>query len=395
MSQEKPPAALTFPPVVTGRFRAATGEMILADGDGERGFGVRNESTRVMATQPPGHRSAPQPLPLRDIFRARLGDIRRLYLGTPQTGVMVCAVDAARGAVTAHATLLTPESGAPAHLTIGRHERCQFRVTDPALSLRHAQLVVRRLPTGDVRVRLMDLRTGLGLLGEDGRPLESVSVEGHLFVGVGRYVLMVLQGGEDLAFSEDGGVVFDALPPRVFFDTREKVMPVSGRRVRLVGDGFGDVRGESTGVTFASGTRAGARARGIKDFHSRVSIHRPPEPLRDGGILGGDQRGTLTVTTSQGQATVPVYDAQVRDGVLLGRYERCESSDLPLELPDTVSRVHALVLGQGDSLFVMDTASTFGVLTQADEEVPGLKLDGPGSFMLGPDTQVGWTPHEG
>ena len=78
-----------------------------------------------------------------------------------------------------------------------------------------------------------------------------------------------------------------------------------------------------------------------------------------------------------------------------GRYERCESADLPLDLPDTVSRVHALVLAEGDGLYVMDTASTFGVRLEDHAEVPGLRLRGPGGFMLGTETTVQWEPEPG
>ncbi|MBI5498216.1 MAG: FHA domain-containing protein [Deltaproteobacteria bacterium] len=376
----KRPAPPRQAPEVTGIRSMHTGELMLpADPVLPPAFGLRNEGTRMLEGQ-----DGPQALPLRALFQGRLDAIRRAYRGTPAQGCLVAAVDPLRG-VAAAVKLVTPEDGQPAHVIIGRHERCQLRLTDPGLSLRHAALVVRRLSTGDVRVRLLDLRSTLGLTGEDGRPVESVSVEGHLFVGLGRYILMVLLGGEDLDFSDDGSEVFDALPPRVFFDMRERVPGVSGRRARVPDEAR----------RFEAGSRTNARARGAVDFHSRVNIHRPPEPLRQYTLLGGDKRGTLTLSCANGTASVPLYDAQARDGVLLGRYERCESADLPLDLPDTVSRVHALVLAEGDGLYVMDTASTFGVRMEDQLEVPGLRLRGPGGFMLGTETTVRWEPDPG
>lgn len=370
-------------PEVTGTKHRTIQELMLSPGVAANGdkLGYRNESTRQLPLQ-----SVPQPLPLREIFAHRLDALRRAYHGTPEHGVMVCAVDPSRG-VAGVQRLLAPEDGRPSHLILGRHERCHLRLMDPALSLRHAILMLRRLPNGDLRVRLMDLRTGLGLTGEDGRMLESVSVEGHLFMGLGRYVLMVLLGGEDLAFSEDGGTVFDSLPARVFFDTRAKVPSLSGPKSLLLDQG--------TGGHFSSGTGLRAKARGIMDPLSRVLIHHPPEPLQNNAPLKGDRRGTLSVECLSGTATVPVYEAQARDGVLLGRYERCESADLPLELPDTVSRVHALVLAEGEDLYVMDTASTFGVRTSPEEEVSGVRLTQQSQFMLGTETVCRWQPENG
>ena len=331
----------------------------------------------------------PQPLLVRDLFRHRLDMIRRAYLGTPENAVWVAAIDPGRGvagAVRIHA----PADGGVAHMVIGRHERCDLRLTDPALSLRHSVLVIRRLETGDLRVRLIDLRSGLGLTGEDGRPLESVALEGHLFVGMGRYVLMVLLGGEDLAFSDDGDAVYDALPPRVYFDHRERVPQLlSPRRPRLMPPD------EWTGGHYLSGTGARARARGInvKELQSRVDILPAPEPLHI-GAMDADRMGTLTIRCEGGLATVPLHESQVRDGVLLGRYDRCDSSDLPFDLPETVSRVHALILREANQTLVLDTSSTFGVKTAAGQEVRLLTLDGAKEFMLGEETHLSWSPED-
>jgi hypothetical protein len=333
--------------------------------------------------------SPPRPLPLRDLFSHRLDMIRRAYTGTPESAVWVAAVDPARG-IAGAARVFAPDDGTPVHLVMGRHERCDLRLTDPSLSLRHCVLVVRRQETGDLRVRLLDLRTGLGLTGEDGRPLESVSVEGHLFVGMGRYVLMVLLGGEDLSFSDDGGTIYDTLPPRVFFDERQRVESLAnGRRGRLL------PREEWAAQGYISGTVTRARSRGVdlKALRSRVEVHRPPEPLNL-ATMPGDRLGTLRVSCAAGEATVPLYDPQVRDGVLLGRYDRCDSSDLPFDLPETVSRVHALLLKEGNRLMVFDTASTFGVRLSKDQEVRSVSLEGKAGFLLGEETDLQWVPQE-
>jgi hypothetical protein len=329
-------------------------------------------------------RQASTPLPVRDLFRARFQDIRSAYRGTSETGCLVLAVDPARG-ITAATRVEAPGDGSPTWVTLGRHDRCHLCLTDPAVSLRHALLVLRLLPTGDLRVRLLDLRSGLGIRGEDGRVMEAVSVEGHLFLGVGRYVVMVLLGGEDLDLSPDAGAVFDALPPRVFCDERARLLspalpdpPVSHLQ-------------EGTGLRFATGTGLRARNRGITDFHSRVAIMRPPGVLGRSPVVGGDRRGTLRLSCEAGTAAVPVYEPQARDGLLLGRYDRCETADIPFELPATVSRVHALVLAEGNHLHAMDTGSMCG-LSQGPEPVSGVHLDGPTTFLLGPDTTVTWEP---
>lgn len=331
----------------------------------------------------------PRPLPLRDLFVHRLDMIRRAYAGTPDHSVWVAAVDPGRG-IAGAARLQAPADGTPVHMVLGRHERCDLRLTDPALSLRHCVLVVRRQEQGDLRVRLLDLRTGLGLTGEDGRALESVSVEGHLFVGLGRYVLMVLLGGEDLNFSDDGGAIYDTFPQRVFFDERERVGALgSARRARLL------PKDEWSQENFLSGTLTRARSRGVnlKDLKSRVEIHAPPEPLNL-AVVDANRAGTLLVKCDAGEATVPLHDPQLKDGVLLGRYDRCDSSDLPFDLPETVSRVHALLLKEGPVLQVLDVASTFGVHNSDHQEVRAVRLAARTSFMLGEHTNLSWTQQD-
>jgi pSer/pThr/pTyr-binding forkhead associated (FHA) protein len=57
-----------------------------------------------------------------------------------------------------------------------------------------------------------------------------------------------------------------------------------------------------------------------------------------------------------------VTEADLELGVLLGRYDRCDISGQLSWDPGRVSRVHALLLKEGDDIYAIDLASTNGTI---------------------------------
>ena len=91
-----------------------------------------------------------------------------------------------------------------------------------------------------------------------------------------------------------------------------------------------------------------------------TSIVRTPG-LRDTGMRlvdGGDVAGILEIVGRNARGTLRVGQDALRDGILLGRYARCDGA-IVHEDP-SLSRVHAIFVQLDDRLLVIDTASRNG-----------------------------------
>ena len=78
-----------------------------------------------------------------------------------------------------------------------------------------------------------------------------------------------------------------------------------------------------------------------------------------------------------------------RQGVLLGRYERCDTAGLPVLANPSLSRVHLLVIEMGGALYAVDTASKNGswvgsAAVRGTRMLPGLQV------RLAHDATVEW-----
>ncbi len=84
---------------------------------------------------------------------------------------------------------------------------------------------------------------------------------------------------------------------------------------------------------------------------------------------------------------IQVGQAALRDGVLIGRYARCDRACLDDE---SVSRVHALLIQLGDELLVVDTASTNGTASPGHEPARVHLVRDATELVLGFDTRARW-----
>jgi hypothetical protein len=73
----------------------------------------------------------------------------------------------------------------------------------------------------------------------------------------------------------------------------------------------------------------------------------------------GDLAGTLELIGPSFRETIRIGHDPLKDGVLLGRYARCDGAG-GLADDATLSRVHALLIQIDDSMLVVDTASSNG-----------------------------------
>jgi hypothetical protein len=83
-----------------------------------------------------------------------------------------------------------------------------------------------------------------------------------------------------------------------------------------------------------------------------------------------------------------IGDRALRDGVLIGRYARCDGAAL-LEDP-SMSRVHMLLLHVDDALLAIDTASRNGSHLAGQPHARLLSITGDTEIHLGKHTRIRW-----
>jgi len=137
---------------------------------------------------------------------------------------------------------------------------------------------------------------------------------------------------------------------------------------------------------FADGTFAsmpGARMRS-----SVVMRTHGPRDTASSLASAGDRAGTLELIGKQQRGTLTLGHEALQDGVLIGRYARCDGASL---LDDrSLSRVHGLMLHTGDSLLFIDTASRNGSRLRGDRDARLFVLETGTELELGSSTRVRW-----
>jgi FHA domain len=256
-------------------------------------------------------------------------------------------------------------------MVLGRHSRCDLVLDqDASVSLRHA--VVMASASGDeLRVRIMDLRSGSGFATEDGVTCESLSADGALFVRLGGFHLFLMPTGSlaPLPWEPSAIDTWSAFPDRVYRDSRAPMRAPAEMRARAPAVGSG----RNTVVT---------------------SILEPPGTLRAPRSLPGDHGpavGSIALSAQGGGAeTHVVHSTELERGLLVGRYERCELgvSD------DTLSRVHLLLVRRDDEVWAIDTASSNGT-TFDGKRVRQARLQRDAEVVLAKAVSVRWSSASG
>ena len=302
------------------------------------------------------------------LFVQHYAAIREAIARHDEPGFLAMAIDA-RGP---QGTLWLRGDGALRTGIIGRHGECDLFVPgDDAMSLRHAVVLVR-----DGRVRVLDLRTENGFDDESGRRLRGVVADGPLFLTLARTRVFLLPTGDGgPPWGADAAVHWAALPSRVFGDARPVAEQDGGARVphlvrlaRALRAPRADGR-EAT-ITAVRG------AVGSDDDFCRLAAE------------GDEISGHLTLTDGISRATISVGRSATERGVLLGRYDRC---DVPafVKSHEGISRVHALLIRDGDEIHLVDCASTNGIQVDG-RATPCRALGHRSEILLGRSIDASW-----
>lgn len=320
--------------------------------DGQDRSDARNLRTSVMVR---GDAPAvPVRLDFASLFAIAWPDLRRLVLGFGETGVAVVAVDLVKRRV-AGTLALAARIGRANAAIIGRHGQCDlFLHADPTLALRHMVLIAHPQTTsGEVTYRLVDLRTQTAFTDEGGRRLESLTASGPTFVQVGSYALFFLDTSDaPTAWPEDPREAWQCVPERVYVE-ETAAEPDRWKRGRQGG-------GKASQAGLAAGT-------GVVDSWGRQSVtlvQTQPGPARARLDLSTDDdpaTGALKLSSAGRTQTLSVGHGSARSGLLVGRYERCDTRGASVLAHHGISRVHALVIEIEGVMYAIDTGSTNGI----------------------------------
>jgi hypothetical protein len=223
----------------------------------------------------------------------------------------------------------------------GRHTQCGLSLpADPTVALRH--LLIRSIPlaNGKAGLRALDLHTENGFDLPDGTKGRSIFAEGPVVIGVGEYAVVALP-------SETPD---DALPnelPAPEVDTPAHVKEQIAAMEKAIGP-----------------YRANPRLLRTNN-HSRISIMPNLVMLGESqvalGRLATGSRWAVTLERQGHTASVTVTADELKSGVVIGRSEKCHSENLRRITDTATSRVHVLLLCEGEKIQAFDLASTHGV----------------------------------
>lgn len=282
-----------------------------------------------------------------------------------EPGVAVIAVDERTGQP-AGILRLCARVQRPIAAVVGRHDRCDLYLpTREALSLRQLVVVVDPVKSWErgataIRYRVLDLRTGEPMIDEDGRPLRGLAAEGPAILRCAGFTLFMLLLGDPTDWPASADDAWAMLPERVYLDELENCAEGSLPRLRRPRP---DVR--ETYITRTAGPRD-------------TAMH----------LAKGTVAGRLEIYTPTRQLALVVGDQALRDGVLLGRYGRCDLMDAAAE-DHSLSRVHALLMQVDDRLLLIDTASSNGTFERG-EPVRVVVFDADTELRLGKKTFLRW-----
>ncbi|MDQ3368002.1 MAG: hypothetical protein M3680_21460 [Myxococcota bacterium] len=328
--------------------------------------GGPNNATRIAAFPP-----APAAVGTFDVRAAFVEAYARfapVCRAVDEPGVAVLAIDEVSGMP---AGIVCVRARVDRHVVaiVGRHDRCDlFLASKAALALRQLAVVVSPVRSwgagsSDVTFRILDLRTTDGMRDEEHRELRGLRAEGAAIVRCAGYLVLALPLGDATDWPASGADAWAYLPERVYFD--ELVHPADGSAVH-------------------------PPAKWHRSDHTTVvtRTHGPREPGMQ-LVVGDDLAGTLQLAGPESRGTLAIGHAALRDGVLLGRYARCNGAALASD--GSLSRVHALLLQADDRLLMIDTASSFGTRRVGDADARVLELTSGSELELATETRVRWT----
>jgi hypothetical protein len=258
---------------------------------------------------------------------------------------------------------------------VGRHDACDLYLTaSDRLALRHLAVILDPVTSwkpGDkgVRFHVLDLRTSEGFRDEHDRHLRGLVCEGPAILRCAGHALFALPLGDPTDWPASGDDAWACLPERIYFDEIDHFAQGSMPRLSAL---------REPRLVAATRKSVITRTHGPRD--SAVSL-----------VEDGDTAGILELIGPSFRETIRVGHEALQDGVLLGRYSRCDGAG-GLADDASLSRVHALLIQIGDSLLVVDTASSNGTWERGERPRSRVfVLDGSsGELVLGKTTRAHW-----
>lgn len=304
------------------------------------------------------------PRSIRDLFIAAYSKVAPLCRDVDEPGLALLAVDEMT-AMPVGVVRLRARFGRHVAAIIGRHDQCDlFLDRHSSLALRHLAIVLdpvqswRRNSTS-VRYRVLDLRTERGFTDEESKSMRGLRAEGPTFVRCAGHALFVLPLGDPTDWPESATDAWQMLPERVYFDEMQA-------------------------------DPEGSFSKGLRTDRGRQSMIFRTHGPRDTGmrLVEGGVAGTLEVIGDARQGRLTIGDRALRDGVLLGRYARCDGTELMED--SSLSRVHMLLLHVDDALLAIDTASRNGSHLPGHANARVITIDGDTEIHLGKHTRIRW-----
>ena len=295
-----------------------------------------------------------------------------------EPGLAVIAVDERTGRPAGIVTLRA-RIGRPVAAVVGRHDRCDLYLAGhEELALRQLAVVMAPVasftPGTSVAYRVMDLRTGGGMADESGRALRGLRAEGPSVLRCGGYLMYMLPLGDPTDWPERADDAWAMLPERVYFDELDHAAGGSVRDLRVQA---GQVRQASQAPNLRATQSVVFRVQGPRDTGMALV-----------GARGEDLAGQLEIIGTHRRVTLDVGQTALRDGILIGRYERCDGG-AAIDDP-SLSRVHALLVHADDRLLMVDTASFNGTRVSGGEPMRLVELDRDLELALGKGTRIRW-----
>jgi hypothetical protein len=337
----------------------------------------------------------PPPPPFHEAFFRHYDRIRKACESTSEPGIVCVAANAA-GLVRVQRLPAQPDA---VHCAIlGRHKEADIWMgEDPRISLRHLALIVFPHEEGyDPRFRLLDLRTATAMTDELGRRLESLEAEGAVFVHCGSCAILLFPTSERIPWPDGAEQGWACIPERVYFAESAAEPDRWVRRPR-----------RPTHIPPARRLSSTKSKDGSQGAATMVQTTRAPKLARQQKLLEKNESpvGMLMLQAGEASDVIEVGGSALADGVLLGRYDRCDNHRLDTLANRHISRVHLLLVEIDNKVLAIDTASTNGTKLAdeqslsrplgkalADEPVCVLEMSKNSALVLAGCVTATWSP---
>lgn len=327
--------------------------------DGVKRHAADNSNTRVSGSPSPAGRSArPEGVEsLESCFNRVHWDLYKLASQRSQLGCLAAVVHESLGIVAHGWVVAGPQ---PRVLRVGRHGSVDLHVPfDASLSLRHLLLIVRAHGSG-MKVRVLDLSSGLGITDELGRKIAGCEVDGFVGFRAARLTVFLCPTGHEVPWNPRAIDPWATLPARIYQD-------------------------------HFLGQRSRAEVPAVLAHQTLIErFTRPPTTVGDPSS-SDTPMGHLEVLDGQEPLLLPVGSKALQQGVLIGRDGRCSGARIITDC--SVSRVHLLLLRLDGDVLAIDAGSSNGTYYQG-QAIHCSAVQAGDVIFLGSCVRVRWLPFD-